>query len=95
MMLEVTNTLGNSYLYYCPLSKSREPMGYRRDLGLRIRTLREKRGWAQTDLSIHSGLDRSHISEIENGRRNITMVTMQTIANALGLTVAKLVNGLL
>jgi DNA-binding XRE family transcriptional regulator len=95
MMLEVSYTLKCSYVYHLWLSKSREPTGYRRDLGLRIKALREKRGWTQTDLSIHSGVDRSHLSEIENGRRDMTMGTLQALAGALDLTVAKLINGLL
>lgn len=36
--------------------------------------LRKKRGWKQADLSAHTGLDRGHISEIENGKRMMNLV---------------------
>ena len=36
--------------------------------GDRIRTLREGRGWTQSDLAQRSGISQSHISEIESGK---------------------------
>lgn len=95
MMLELANTQVLRGVYYPWLSKSREPTGARRDLGLRIRSLREKRGWTQVDLSIHSGVDRSHLSELENGRRDPQLSTLQAVAGALDLTVSKITSGIL
>jgi transcriptional regulator with XRE-family HTH domain len=46
-------------------------------------------------LSIRSGVDRSHISELENGRRDPQLSTLQSVAGALDLTVARLINGVL
>jgi transcriptional regulator with XRE-family HTH domain len=65
-----------------------------RELGRRIKTLREKRNWSQADMAAHTGLDRSHISEIESGKRAITLVTLQTVASGLDTTMSILLKGL-
>ena len=56
-------------------------------IGLRIATLREAKGWSQEELSERAGLQRTHISRIENGRYAVTLETIQAIAEALGMTV--------
>ena len=73
-------------------------MGKRTDicirLGQRIKSLREKRGWAQVDLSAESGLDRSHISLMENGHIEIGVRKIEILADTFGLTVSQLMRGL-
>ncbi len=64
------------------------------ELGRRIKVLRKKRNWTQVDMAAHTGLDRSHISEIETGKRAITLVTLQTIAVTLETTMSALLRGL-
>jgi transcriptional regulator with XRE-family HTH domain len=39
-------------------------------VGSRIRELREKRSHTQESLALKSGLDRTYINSVENGRRN-------------------------
>ena len=56
-------------------------------IGLRIATLREAKGWSQEELSERAGLQRTHISRIENGRYAVTLETIQAIAEALSMTV--------
>jgi transcriptional regulator with XRE-family HTH domain len=39
-------------------------------------------------------LDRGHISEIENGKRMMNLLTLQIVAKGLDTTMAKLLRGL-
>jgi transcriptional regulator with XRE-family HTH domain len=63
-------------------------------LGRRIRALRTKKGWTQTDLAVHLDLNRGHISDIELGKREVGIITLQVIARGLDTTMAKLLSGL-
>jgi transcriptional regulator with XRE-family HTH domain len=57
---------------------------------LRIKELRDEKGWNQTTLGYHSDLSPSEISLIENGKRNPSATTLQRIATALGVEVGDL-----
>ena len=57
---------------------------------LRVRELREERGWNQTVLGYHAGLSTSQISLIETGKRNPSAETLQGIATALSVEVGDL-----
>jgi transcriptional regulator with XRE-family HTH domain len=59
--------------------------GICQQVGKRIRTLRQKRGWRQVDLAVAAGVGKTHISDIENGKRELGLLTLERIANALGL----------
>jgi transcriptional regulator with XRE-family HTH domain len=63
-------------------------------LGARIRALRKKKEWVQADLSAHTDMDRGHISEIENGKKIINVITLQVLARALDTTMSALLKGL-
>ncbi len=41
---------------------------------------------SQKDLSFAADLDRSYIASIENGQRNVSIVNVEKIANALNVT---------
>ena len=56
-------------------------------IGLRILTLRKMREWSQDELARRAGLQRTHISRIEQGKYAVTLETVQAIAEALGMTV--------
>ncbi|MDZ4178675.1 MAG: helix-turn-helix transcriptional regulator, partial [Coriobacteriia bacterium] len=45
--------------------------------GRRLKELRLERGLSQEKLAHLSGLDRTYISQAEQGRRNTTLMTMQ------------------
>ena len=63
-------------------------------LGKRIRALREKKGWTQSEMAAYLGLSRGHISDLERGTREIGLLTLQTVAGGLDTTMAKLLKGL-
>jgi transcriptional regulator with XRE-family HTH domain len=57
-----------------------------KQLGKRIRDWRTRRGLTQEELAHRAGLDYSYINQIENGRRNPSVQTIDRIARALGVT---------
>jgi len=61
-------------------------MDVKQKIGQRIRELREVQGMSQKELSYVADLDRSYIASVENGQRNISIVNIEKIANALGVT---------
>ncbi len=55
-----------------------------------LRTLRKGRGWTQVYMAEHIGMDRSFISDLENGKKEICIRNLDLIATAFDLTVSKL-----
>lgn len=64
------------------------------ELGKRIEALRKERGWTQTDMAVSLDLNRGHISDIERGKREVGIITLQIIAEGLHTTMADLLKGL-
>lgn len=58
--------------------------------GHRIRQLREANGWSQDRLADFAGLHRTHVSLIENAKREVQLDTVAKLATALGLDPADL-----
>ena len=52
-------------------------------VGNKIKELRKERNLSQEDLALLSGLDRTYINSVENGRRNISIISLEKIANGL------------
>jgi DNA-binding XRE family transcriptional regulator len=63
-------------------------------LGKRLRFLRKQRKWTQVYMAEHVGMDRSFISDLENGRKEICIRNLQLLARAFGTTVSKLMSRL-
>jgi len=61
-------------------------------IGQRIRELREAQSMSQKDLSYAADLDRSYIASVENGQRNISIVNIEKVAIALGVTLKEFFN---
>jgi transcriptional regulator with XRE-family HTH domain len=61
-------------------------------IGQRIKELREKAEMSQKDLAYSADLDRSYIASIENGQRNVSIVNIEKIAVALGVSLKELFN---
>lgn len=63
-----------------------DTMDIRYRLGQRIKYLREAKGMSQKDLAYTADLDRSYIAGIEAGNRNVSILNVEKIANALNVT---------
>jgi len=54
--------------------------------GERIRQIREARGLSQGTLAARAGLSQAHLSDVERGRKSLTIERAQALAAALGAT---------
>jgi len=63
-------------------------------LGNRVRTLRRKRRWTQVEMAEMLGVDRSYLSEIENGKKDPSLRVLKTIADGFRVTLSQLLRGL-
>ncbi len=63
-------------------------------LGKRIQRLRKKKGWTQTDMAAYLDMNRGHLSDIERGKREAGIITLQIIATGLDTTMGNLLRGL-
>jgi transcriptional regulator with XRE-family HTH domain len=66
------------------------PTKIQRRFGDRVRELRKKKGLSQEDLALACDLDRSYIGGVERGERNISLLNIQRIADALGVPTREL-----
>jgi transcriptional regulator with XRE-family HTH domain len=62
--------------------------------GKRVQSLRKERGLSQEAFAAACGLDRTYISGIERGRRNLSLRNIEVIAKALRVTISQLLAGL-
>lgn len=51
--------------------------------GQNVRKLRLKRNWSQEDLAHYANLDRTYVSGVERGERNISLINISKLATAL------------
>ncbi len=59
-------------------------------VGQKIRELRTAKGWTQTYLSVHAGVGRNYISDVELGKKEIGLRNLQLLALSLGVKTADL-----
>lgn len=60
--------------------------------GQKVRSIREKRGLSQEALAFECGLNRTYIGSVERGERNISLINIYKIAEALGVRPADLLS---
>lgn len=63
-------------------------------VGQRIRKLRLDKGWTQIYLSVHAGVGRNYISDVELGKKEIGLRNLQLLAQSLGVKLEVLLRGL-
>lgn len=59
----------------------------------RVRQRRQELGLSQEDLGRRCGLHWSYLSQIENGRRNVSIFNATVIASALDIDAGRLIEG--
>jgi len=59
-------------------------------LGQNIKSIRLRRKMSQGDICRKLDMDRSYMSAIEGGKKNITIQQLERLAQALGVSVDKL-----
>lgn len=63
-------------------------------IGRRIRVLRTQKGWTQAMLADHAELTREHLSELENGNKEIGARALERISSALDVKLSQFFDGL-
>ena len=58
--------------------------------GIRIRELRKSKGFSQEKFSFECKLDRTYVSQVEQGKRNISLQNIKIMADALNVPIAAL-----
>ena len=59
-------------------------------IGARIRELRTHLGISQEKFAIKIGMDRTYFASVELGKRNVSIVNIEKIANGLGVSLSEL-----
>lgn len=67
-------------------------MNIKERIGLRLRELRTAKGLSQEKFSFKCDLDRTYIASIERGKRNVSVVNIEKIAEALETSVSDFFN---
>jgi transcriptional regulator with XRE-family HTH domain len=62
--------------------------------GNRVRELRKAQGISQEAFADKCGLNRTYISGIERGKRNVALCNIEAIARAFGISISELTQGL-
>lgn len=65
-----------------------------KDLGDRIKELRQKTGLSQEKFALKIEMDRTYFASVEAGRRNIAIVNIKKIADGLGVSLSELFEGI-
>ena len=65
-------------------------MSLQEDLGRTIVRLRKEKGYSQEAFANEAGIDRRYMSDIENGKRNISIDILERVCNKLGIKISEL-----
>lgn len=67
-----------------------DPTELQRRFGATVTALRRARGWSQEQFALRTNIDRRYMSDIERGKRNVSLGVIERIAAELGMTVYQL-----
>ncbi len=63
-------------------------------IGNRIKELQKHTGLSQEKFALKISMDRTYYASVENGKRNISIVNLEKIANGLGISLSELFRGI-
>ena len=61
-------------------------------VGQRIKELKKKQGFSQEEFAFKCELDRTYITSLERGKRNISLTNLEKIAKAFNMTLSEFFN---
>lgn len=76
------------------MGRMSKPFAAAGTFGDRMRKRRQDLGWSQEKLAEESGLHWTYISSVERGERNISLLNILRVAEALNIDPGTLVRGL-
>ena len=65
-------------------------MDIRKQFGFKIKTLRIQKSYSQEELAFKASIDRTYISDIEKGERNVSILIIEKLSKALEIQVFEL-----
>lgn len=65
-------------------------MDIKRKFGEKVRQLRLAKKLSQEALALESGIDRTYISDIEKGERNVSITIIEKLAIALNVSISSM-----
>jgi transcriptional regulator with XRE-family HTH domain len=60
--------------------------------GLRVKELRLEKGLSQEKLANIAGVDRTYMTQVENGKRNLTIIKIKQICKGLDVSLSDFFN---
>lgn len=63
-------------------------------IGKRIRDIRVAKGVTQSELALKTHMTKSYMCEIEAGKKNLTLRTVQKVADCLGVSLEDIFRGM-
>ena len=66
-------------------------MSLQKNLGITLKALRAEKGISQEKLALSTGIDRRYMSDIENGRRNVSLEILEKLAAFFKMKVSELI----
>lgn len=66
-------------------------MAIQAEIGRAIQQLRKQRNLSQEQLALNADIDRRYMSDIENGKRNISIDIMERLAGCFGISISTLI----
>ena len=70
-------------------------MNINTEFGNKVKELRIKYNMTQEDLAFKANLDRSYIPSIENGKRNVSLQTIEKLAKAFEIDISVFFNNII
>ena len=70
--------------------KRRAKPDIRERFGFAVKARREERGWTQEDLADRAHIHRTYLSDVERGSRNLSLINIERLADALELPISEL-----
>ncbi|MDQ6762192.1 MAG: helix-turn-helix domain-containing protein [Bacteroidota bacterium] len=67
-------------------------MNIKEKIGQRIRSLRKELKLSQEALALKSEVDRTYVTDVENGRRNVSIEILERIIKALEVSFSEFFN---
>ena len=61
-------------------------------IGQRIKELRKQLGLSQESLAYKSEVDRTYVTDVENGRRNVSVEILDRLIKALDISITEFFN---
>lgn len=66
-------------------------MSLQKNIGITIKALRAEKGVSQEKLALSTGIDRRYMSDIENGRRNVSLEITEKLATFFGMKASEFI----